>query len=47
MDLNRGTGTQKISENKFIRPLEIVIDGFWKGDPTVRNELPVEVDIPE
>ena len=37
----------KLSEKKWIRPLEIVIGGFGKDNPTVRKKLLVEVGIPE
>ena len=37
----------KLSKRKWIRPLEIVHDGFSKEDLLVRKKLPVLVDITE
>ena len=47
MASNRGTGPLKLSEKKWLRPLEIVIDGSEKDDPPVRNKLSLEVEISE
>ena len=43
MASKRGTVPLKLSETKWKIPPEIVLDGFGKDDPPVRNKLPVEV----
>ena len=45
MASNRGNGPLKLSNTKYISLLEIVLDGFGKKDPPVRNKLLVEVYI--
>ena len=45
MASNRGNGPLKLSNKKYISLLEIVLDGFGKKDPPVRNKLLVEVYI--
>ena len=47
MAANIGTVPLKLSDTKWIRPLEIVLDGFGKDVPPVRKKLPVEMDIQE
>ena len=47
MDSNRGTFQLKLSETKWIKTLETVMDISGKDDPPARNKLPEEVDIPE
>ena len=47
MASNRVTGPLNLSMRKWIRPLEIVFNGFWKDDTPLIKKLPVEVGIPE
>ena len=47
MALNRIIGPLKLSEEKCIIPIEIVIDGFGIYNPPVRKKLSVEVGIQE
>ena len=42
----RGSGPLKLGKKKLIRPIEIVLYGFGRDDPPVRNKIPVEVYIP-
>ena len=47
MDSNMGTGLLKLSETKWIIPVEIVLGGFGKDEPPARKKISLEVDIPE